>query len=220
MTRQTKRPPSPANRQTAGAEEASTSDSTPSKKRREKLAVQTRRPRAKAALNFASDAETVLEPGSQEAQRAVSVDDVGTERDASADEAAEQPLQQSASKGTRVRQRAQGKRTAAKPKPRTCAAAQQLEARQLRPRTAPAVAAPVTPAKAAEAPAARGRGQNKQQPKEDAAKTGKRTALKECEVDGHTYRVGDCAYVITDTDFEVGESLSSPASHFTSQTAS
>lgn len=210
-TRQSKRPPSPMDNQQANAEEASTSDSTPSKKRREKVALSARRPRAKAALNFGSDAEKGSEPASQGAQAGASVDDVAAEMNARTDEAAEQPLQQTATKGTRVRQRAQGKRTSPKPKPqlqpRTRAATQQLESRQLRPRPAPAIAAPVTPAKPVGAPV-RARGLSKQEPKEAVAKTGKRVPLKDCQVDGHTYRVGDCAFVITDENWEV-EQLSS-----------
>ena len=208
-TRQSKRPPSPMDNQQANAEEASTSDSTPSKKRREKVALSARRPRAKAALNFGSDVEKGSEPASQGAQAGASVNDVAAEMNARTDEAAEQPLQQTATKGTRVRQRAQGKRTSPKPQLQlhTRAATQQLESRQLRPRPAPAIAAPVTPAKPVGAPV-RARGLSKQEPKEAAAKIGKRVPLKDCQVDGHTYRVGDCAFVITDENWEV-EQLSS-----------
>ena len=207
--------PSPGKDEGADADEACASDSTPSKKRRARQAQQAGRPRAKAALDFASDWEKGSDSGSERAQQAASAGGMEAERGTGADVAAEQPMQQTASKGGRGRKDGQGEQAAAqKLQPRsTRASAQPTEVRQLRPRPAPAVSAPVTPAKPAEAPA-RPRGQSQQPQKETAAtesgaaaKTAKRVPLQECKVDKkYTYRVGDCAYVITDDDFEVGGS--------------
>ncbi|CAL8469764.1 g9306 [Coccomyxa elongata] len=188
QARQAKRPPAASNVEATSVEEASTSDTTTTKKQCRK-APGTTHPRAKAALSFDSDAERTsplqsASGGAQHSERAGG--------NSIADEAPEQPLPQAASKRVQGRQRKQAQ-------PRTRAAKQLLESRQLRPRPAVAAAAPGTPPKPAEPPAR----QNRQASKQAAAKTPcRRLPLQECEVEGHTYHVGDCAYIVTDENFE------------------
>lgn len=197
QARQAKRPPAASNVEATSVEEASNSDSTPTKKQCRKAPARTH-PRAKAALSFDSDAErtSLLQSapdGAQHSERAVG--------NSIADEAPEQLLPQPASKRVQGRPRKQEQlRT------RTRAAQQPLESRQLRPRPAAAAAAPGTPPKPAEPPAR----QNRQAPKQAAAKTPcRRFPLQECEVEGHMYRIGDCAYTVTDENFEVRLQISS-----------
>lgn len=178
-------------------EDACTSDSSPSKKPRRKLAAAERpamrSTRAKAALSFdADDARNTSEPGSGAPPGPKTPD-----TDASAGEAAEEPAAGKRGRG----QEKTGPKQNRVSEPRTRTAKAKLE-RQLRPRHAGQAAGPTTPVKAPITPSpAQPRSRCKQQPA--TAKAARRVALQQCEVDGTTFRVGDCAYVICDTDFEV-----------------